>query len=403
MATFNVNNNGVIYFYHWYSPSQKIKISTKLKIDEKKWNKKKGMAKSNKVKYNGKTINAVLTKYEETFYNALIYCEQNDCLTFENLRKKYRELLGLPVINKRKTRKKAKIGFVSYYKQVISEYREKNIKSWKNLRVTLKYIEMYFNGKDPSFEAIDSSFYIKFDNFLVKHNQSKNTIDKHWKHIKTVMNRAFKLKLHSSTEYTQFKRHKEKSDTIFLTIDEIDKLYKLEIDGMDEIVRDYFLIGCYTGLRYSDWDRINLGIINKDGIAVIRSTKTGETSTIPIHSKVIAILKKYNGAMPKKPTSVTINKTIKRLGKIANIVEKINIRITKGGKVIETQKEKYKLISSHTARRSFATNLVLEGKQPNIVMKITGHKSLTSFEKYIRFDELEASKKLKNLNFFSQQ
>ena len=400
MATFIMHKSGVIYFYHWLTPKEKLKVSTKIKIEKKKWNKWKEKATSNKVTYNGKIVNVELIKYRETFYKALIYCEQNDCLTLENLRNKYRKLLGMPIIKKRRIQRKVKIGFVGYFKQVIDEYKSKNIISWKSLKTTLNHIDRYFQGKDPSFESIDSIFYINFGNYLIKQNQSMNTIDKHWKHIKSVMNLAYNLKLHNSTEYVQFKRHKEKADTIYLTVDEIKLLEGLNLTGMNELVRDYFLIGYYTALRYSDWDKVKSDIINKDNIAIIKSSKTGETSTIPIHDKVIEILNKYNGVMPKKPVSVTVNKTIKELGKAANIVDEITTRITRGGQVIETHQPKYTLISSHTARRSFATNLILEGVQPNLVMKITGHKSLISFEKYIRFDELEASEKLKKLKFF---
>ena len=74
--------------------------------------------------------------------------------------------------------------------------------------------------------------------------------------------------------------------------------------------------------------------------------------------------------------------------------------LQKGRKMQIDTRPKYALVSTHTARRSFATNLVLAGTSPYLIMKITGHKSLPSFEKYIRLDELDASNQLKQIDFF---
>jgi integrase len=54
----------------------------------------------------------------------------------------------------------------------------------------------------------------------------------------------------------------------------------------------------------------------------------------------------------------------------------------------------YECISSHTARRSFATNLYLDGYPTIEIQKITGHKTETSFMKYIRVTKLDAAKRL---------
>ena len=63
---------------------------------------------------------------------------------------------------------------------------------------------------------------------------------------------------------------------------------------------------------------------------------------------------------------------------------------------------KYELISSHTARRSFATNAVLDGVPYHWIMQITGHKSVTSFEKYVKIGAKQAAVLLAKHPFFNK-
>lgn len=56
--------------------------------------------------------------------------------------------------------------------------------------------------------------------------------------------------------------------------------------------------------------------------------------------------------------------------------------------------ELWQCVSSHTARKSFATNYYLQGFPVIDVMKITGHKTEKAFMKYIRITKLDAAKRL---------
>jgi integrase len=60
-------------------------------------------------------------------------------------------------------------------------------------------------------------------------------------------------------------------------------------------------------------------------------------------------------------------------------------------------KPKYALITTHTCRRSFCTNEFLAGTPPELIMKISGHKSLKDFYKYIRITPEEAGKKIREI------
>jgi integrase len=64
------------------------------------------------------------------------------------------------------------------------------------------------------------------------------------------------------------------------------------------------LIGCYTGLRFSDFTQIQPENINGDNTMLfIRTQKTSERVAIPLHKTVRTILKKYNNKLPKAYTN----------------------------------------------------------------------------------------------------
>ena len=150
-----------------------------------------------------------------------------------------------------------------------------------------------------------------------------------------------------------------------------------------------------TGLRVSDFLQLKNIDISK-GFIEIETTKTKETVIIPLHNQVKEIIKKNNGNLPRTISDQRFNVYIKEICEKAGITE-----IVKGAIVNkETNRKevgrykKYKLVSSHTCRRSFASNLY--GKLPNMtIMSITGHKTETSFLKYIKITKKEHAETLK--------
>jgi integrase len=91
------------------------------------------------------------------------------------------------------------------------------------------------------------------------------------------------------------------------------------------------------------------------------------------------------------------NRHIKDVGNLAGLDMPIKFSHKKGNKDIITIKPKYLWITSHTCRRSFCTNEFLAGTPAELVMKISGHKSLRDFYKYIRISPEEAGQKIREL------
>ena len=125
----------------------------------------------------------------------------------------------------------------------------------------------------------------------------------------------------------------------------------------------------------------------------IRQKKTGAKVAIPCSSDLKRILEKYNFQMPHLEDQV-INRYIKDIGKAAGLTEIVNIVKTNGGEEKEVPTEKYKLIHTHTARRTGATLMYLSGMDVYDIIKITGHTSPVMLRKYIKGDELEVVEKI---------
>ena len=160
------------------------------------------------------------------------------------------------------------------------------------------------------------------------------------------------------------------------------------------------MIGCCTGLRYSDYSK--LGAENIIGNTIMLKTrKTGEKVVIPIHWIIDDIIRRNSNSFPPHVTSQqNFNKIIKRVCRHAKINKPILVERTEGFKVMRKRVQKCKLVSSHTARRSFATNMYLSGVLPAKIMLLTGHKTEQSFFQYIRISKEENAAELHSHPFF---
>lgn len=242
---------------------------------------------------------------------------------------------------------------------------------------------------------IDLTFHRQFVSFLTTEKKySKTVIEKNISTIKGFIKEAKEQKLETNTEAESKKFTFSRDEPIdtYLNIDEINLVFNLDLSNNEKLdnVRDLFIIGLWTGLRISDLSRLQHFLFNEDKIIVSETQKTGDTIEIPIHSQVRYILTKRNNQLPKIISSQKYNEYIKDVCALAGITEMVlgNIKNPKTNRKEKSYYPKYKLISSHTARRSFATNHY--GKIPDrTIMAITGHKSHAQFMKYIKTTQKE--------------
>jgi integrase len=260
---------------------------------------------------------------------------------------------------------------------------------------TYNILVEYFDGKEPTFDDIDYTFCENFIEWMSsKKGLCANTRGSHVKFVKAAMNEAFKNKLHKNEEFRTFRKEAEQVDAVYLTNEEVTKVANLPLCGSYALARDLFILGCHTGMRFSDYSRLSMKDIN-DGVIHFITQKCKTPVDIPAHPRVIKILKKHNGSMPAM-SGQKFNAYIKIVCKEAGINESILVR--KGGKHV--RHEKWELVSSHTARRTGLTNMYKAGIPTYRCMMISGHKTEQVFLTYLRITQEENAEFLKDNPFF---
>lgn len=258
----------------------------------------------------------------------------------------------------------------------------------------------FVGGADIPFRKVDYSFYSDFLAFLRKKKKYKeNTIATHVKSLKAVMAEGLKRKLHDNVDFQNFQAITEDIVNVNLSEGEIKKLIVLNLTGVEEQVRDVFVLGCYVAQRHSDYSRISEKDIQGNFLTVVQQ-KTNHRIKIPLHPVARQIIHKYNGSLPEIPLAI-FNKEIKAIAFKAKIKEKILVRTTKAGKRDEKYVEKWELVSSHTARKSGVTNALRAGVPIEDCMYLAGIKSESVFRKYAGITDSEYTERLANSQYFS--
>ena len=278
-----------------------------------------------------------------------------------------------------------------------------SINTIKTYLTTLKHLNQFqdlYPKRVIDFNQIDLEFYSDFSGFLTSNLiLGANAIGKDISIIKLVMNEATERKLNTNLAYKgkRFVTVREKVDSIYLTEDEIKEIQDLDLSTKPtlEKVRDLFVIGCLSGLRYSDYSILQASKI-KDGFLELTQVKTLQPIIIPIHPRIQTIIDKYNGELPKSISNQKTNNYLKELGKKITSLNMYTIKnFTKGGIKKDEKYFRWELLSTHTARRSFATNEFLLGTPTITIMAVTGHKTEKSFMRYIKVTSTEHAKIMK--------
>lgn len=279
------------------------------------------------------------------------------------------------------------------------KYDHRTIQKYKTTRTRLESFGKKYN---LTFDTIDINFYSKFIQAMNKEGYKINSVGKHIMVIKTFLNYATENGYNSNVFYLskKFKAFNVTGFSIYLNEDEINGIFNKDLSKTPHLerVRDLFIVGCWTGLRFSDFTTIKPESI-EGGFLRVKTLKTGEKVVIPIHPAIKAIMAKYQGKYPNSlPPAISNQKMNEYLKDVAKEIDSLNVDVEaefiKGGlKVIETKK-KWELVTTHTARRSFATNVYKSGFPAISLMKITGHRTESAFLKYIKVTPEDTAHKL---------
>jgi integrase len=263
--------------------------------------------------------------------------------------------------------------------------------SIKPYRTTLKHFTEFENhfGRTFLISDLNQELHDQFSSYLtIDLDLSKNSHSKYIMVFSLISKYAAKKKLipAAAVNEIEFNTSREETDNIYLKESEIQSLMDLTQfkNKGEEVVRDLFVLGCYTGLRFSNYSQLNLDYL-KDGILTTIQQKTKKKVTIPIHPNVKKIISKYRGALPACPTNQEFNRTLKDLGqRIPNLNVPFSKQITRGRKITVEETMKWEKLMTHSARRSFCTNMYLMGVPVLTIMAISGHRTEKSFRTYIK-------------------
>jgi integrase len=277
--------------------------------------------------------------------------------------------------------------------------KERTIKNYTSVLNKLKAFEDYKNIK-YRFQDIDLIFHRDFINYCknvadLNPNSTGNLVARIKTFCREIESDGYPI--NPKYKHRDFSSPKNETFDTYLNDDEINKIFNHDFSDSDRLnnARDLFIIGLRTGLRISDFLRIEKKNI-LGNVINITTEKTKQNLTIPIHPQFKKTLDKRKGKLPNKISDQKFNLYVKEVCKEAGI-----IKVTYGsGKDEKTKKKKlgyypkHKLISSHTCRRSFATGLFLGGVDNSIATKATGHKSEKEYLGYIKASQDEHIKKI---------
>ncbi|MEO7316039.1 MAG: phage integrase SAM-like domain-containing protein [Ginsengibacter sp.] len=277
---------------------------------------------------------------------------------------------------------------------------------YRNMKEHLLEFEAY-RGEPITFASLNLTFYEEFVDFLMYDYVQRrrtikivglkvNTVGKTVKQFRTFLRNRIRKGIIPPLDMDGWKILEEEVDAVYLNWDEIKKIFQVDLSRYPHLVdyRDDFVLGCMTGLRFSDFSKLMKDDLRGD-MLYKKQQKSDHWVVIPLRPEAKKILDdRFNNNTPS-PTNAEFNRHIKRIAELAGISENIKHSHKKGNKDIVEVKPKYAWITSHTCRRSFCTNEFLAGTPVELIMKISGHKSVKDFYKYIRVTPEEAGQKIK--------
>lgn len=272
-------------------------------------------------------------------------------------------------------------------------------KSIGGLTYNLRILESSYNVKLNPVQITDV-FWGYFIAFCESRGLKLSTIETMCNQLRSILNWAVKYNAQVSPTYTDFDIKRPRNQEIALTADEVSRITYFDIDRFYakrradyretmHKVRDMFVLSCNLYQRHSDMVRIDPGCFERNIFRIIQQ-KTGNLAIVNIDRFSIEpkttyrILEKYEYRAPYTATIGNYNYYLHQLMRDVGLVETVRIEERRNGKLEAISVPKWKLISSHTARRTAITVNVLRGHNVHDIRRCSGHTDLRVFDNYVR-------------------
>lgn len=390
-----------------------VKLSTGVKVYPEHWNEKKQEAyisvRLSELDNNNNIIaNDKLTELKASFVDFKHYICEHPTEIDNGI-----SLLKNHIYKDTMSKQAQKINAIHWLNRALAEDQTIKESSKRDYISQIRGFEKFLKdvGKYPiSFDDINLALMKDYEAYLFKKvveagkTTKTSTVGNKIEKIIAILKRAESYELIDMHEakIDRYKKPPVKEDgdnEVYLTEVEIEAMYKLSLTGKEEIARDLFVLQCWTGQRFSDIQNLSNAIVRDAAngkVLEIIQTKKNHKVTIPLLPVALEILNKYDYKLPSIDQT-TMLKYIKQAGKKSGITRLHNVTNHRGDSIITEQIELYKLIGTHTARRSFISNMLKRGYDSHILMKITGHSTEEAFKKYAKLSSEDAANTVLNI------
>lgn len=358
-------------------------------VNPNHWDSKLQTAKTKPPSEENKNINTQLSLIKNKINRAFLLLQTQETeFTVEDV---YRQYEGKPAVKN--------IGLLSYYNEYLEKYKKlvdieiKQI-TWNKFSYIYSdvkdFIKSNYQKQDILLKDLDYSFIVEFEYYLKTEKYQKQvTINKALQRFKKVVKTAVVSKLLDSFPFVLHKPKRVVTNVVYLTPEELAKLEThIFVQKRLEQVRDMFIFCCYTGLAYNEMNRLDDKHIETgfDGNKWIKMTreKTNKEISIPLLPKATQFLEKHKDSS---------NKSGKALPEISN--QKFNSYLKEIAVVVGLDKT----LTHHTARKTFATTVLLYNDVPmEIVSELLGHSKMSiTQEHYGKIVQKKVSEHMVNL------
>ncbi len=258
-------------------------------------------------------------------------------------------------------------------------------------------------------------FYRKFSDFMYKKGCYDNYVGANMKQIRTFFNYLKNEKHYNTGDFHKlFYVRKEEVAILVLSPEQLkflihDTIFETQLTTGEKRIKDIFVFGCITGLRFSDIFRLtnkNFEFQNNEWYLKVKSKKTKSYSAIKLPVYAVDIVNKYKSKASKTPvfTPITLfnfNKTLKQIGEKAGFTAPVELSRERMGKTHVKTKIAERFcdkMSSHMMRRTAITTMLILGMPEHLVRNISGHSAnSSSFYRYVHFAQSYLDKEIEKV------
>lgn len=339
-------------------------------INPTHWNSKQQAAKTKPPSEENTFINSQLSLIKNKINRAFLLLQARE--TDFTVKDIYNQYVGKPVTRA--------IGIVAYYNEYLEKYRklvgiEIKQSTWNKfsyIRIDVQdFIKHKYSKTDILLKDLDYGFIVEFEFYLkTEKNQKQVTINKALQRFKKVVNTAVIAKLIETSPFVQHKPKKVTTHVVYLTTEELATLENHNFSQERlQYVKDMFVFCCYTGLAFNEMTHLEQkhivsGFDGNKWVKMIRE-KTQREIAVPLLKISTNIIEKYSSVGNRIFPLISNQKFNSYLKEIAEIVG------------IE------KKLTHHTARKTFATTVLLYNDVPmEIVSELLGHSKMSITQEY---------------------